>query len=73
MKIETKLNIGDTGYFILHNKVYSAKVKSIDVFITENSIRERYQIHENPAGRQYSCFWYDYEFFATKDELLKLL
>jgi len=73
MTVKTKLNIGDICYFMINSKVLSSKVKTIDIYISDDSIRTRYWITENPAGSRYSNCFEDENIFATKELLLQSL
>lgn len=74
MKIETKLNIGDKGYFLVHGKVRESIIIGIE---TRTQSKDQtwviYRIKENPAGSQYTTYFNDNDIFATKEELLKNL
>ncbi len=79
MKIETKLDIGDTAFFMTQSKVYSSEIESIDVHVTQSGIYKtgnvstKYWVKINPAGAQYTTCFYDNEIFASKELLLETL
>lgn len=73
MVIETKYNIGDEVWFIHDNKVKSATIITISIFV-ERDMNSQYV--SNSA--QYGLYGFPYPYvenhlFRTKEELLKSL
>lgn len=73
MKIETKLNLKDTCYFLTQNAVRQSKIVRIEVRIAEDKCDILYTVESNPAGGQYKTMFNEHEIFLTKEELLKTL
>lgn len=67
MKIETKLNVGDTVLFIYSNKVVTDKINNINVTATSaDSIHIVYTTVNHGQINENVCF-------ATKEDLIKSL
>ncbi len=73
MTIKTKLNIGDIGYFMTQNAIYSAKVEYIEVLVKTGETRVIYGVDSNPCGHQYTSRFFEDEIFETKQDLLNNL
>ena len=68
MELETKFNIGDTGWYMSNNRVVSQKITGFNI-----SVDESMNVDIN-----YSLHYDDYEvsendLFPSKEELLKSL
>ena len=73
MTIETKLNLGDTCFFLMLDKVREAVIESIE---TNNSLGGSYVyyiIDQNDAGEQYAKRLSENEVHKTKQDLLNSL
>lgn len=73
MKIETKLNLGDKGFFLMHGKVMCSPIIHIQTSTNEGGTSETYTVRENPSGSAYTTRFNDNDIFASKEELLKSL
>jgi hypothetical protein len=71
MKIETKLDIGDKGYFLMHGKVHSSIIVDIEIRVKNDYII--YTVKENPAGSQYTIRFSSADIFGSKEDLLASL
>lgn len=73
MKIETKLDVGNFGYFLFQSKVRKQKITAIEIRVTADGFSTSYLVDENPCGSQYTRYFDDKLIFKSKDELLKSL
>ncbi len=73
MKIETKLSVGDCGYFLFQSKVRKQKITAIEIRVTADGCSIDYLIDTNPCGNQYTRYVNDNLIFKSKEELLKSL
>ena len=73
MKIETKLNLRDKCYFLMHGKVRESRIQAIDILINESGNHSYYHVDNNPAGGQYTTRFSDNDIFNSKEDLLKSL
>jgi len=72
MRIETKLNIGDVGYFMTNNQMYSSAVKQIETRTIGGVTDTTYTVANNPAGDYKTRFDED-EIFGSIDDLFQSL
>ncbi len=73
MKIETKLNVGQEGFFLMHSKVMSSNIISIETYSNAHGLSVTYTVEKNPAGSQYTTRFNENDIFASKEDLLKSL
>ena len=73
MKIETKLDIGDVGYFLTQNKICESTIIEIQIIINNGRNSTIYEIENNPMGSQYMKRIHEGDIFATKQDLLNSL
>lgn len=72
MTIQTKLNIGDSVWFIHDNKVKEGRVMRISIQVIEwDRIGHTIQLHYYPSG--YTGYLTEKQAFETKEELLESL
>ena len=73
MKIETKMDVGDYGYFLFQSKVRKQKITAIEIRVTVDGHSIDYLINTNPCGNQYTRYFRENLIFKTKEELLESL
>lgn len=73
MNITTHLNVGDKAFFLMHSKVVSSTITTIETYSNDNGTKVTYTVKENPAGGQYTNRFAENDIFASKEDLLKSL
>lgn len=73
MKIETKLNIDDSCYFIEDNQIKKGLVKKIEITIRENTYSYDSSIYYTVSKKGTNTYLCEEQVFASIEETLKYL
>ena len=72
--IELDIDINDTVYFMLDNKIHEATVTGIGIQIdSQGCVRRTYRINEDAVPSFITKFWSDYEVYKSKTDLIDAL